>query len=126
MKISENRSTEMLSVERDLKAFHKNTKGFVYAVLAKETPDEPCGYFATPKLAYAHGLKRICAFTINKYQIVGQNGAEMRKSKGYWNPYLMTEMNMEELSALPRRNGWISWKGLMPENIRAPIFQMQA
>ena len=102
--------TEMLSVEKeDLKAFHKNTKGFVYAVLAKETSDEPCGYFATPELAYAHGLKQTCAFTINKYQIVGQNGAEMRKSKGYWNPYLMTEMSMEELVDESDRNGLIAW-----------------
>lgn len=80
---------ESISLEKEeLKAFHENTEGFVYVLLRKDS-DEPYGYFSTPELAYAHGLKQTCAFTIEKYQMVGQNGAEMRKSKGYWNPYLM-------------------------------------
>lgn len=89
---------EILSVEKeDLKAFHENTNGFVY-VLTQGSDDEPCGYFATSKLAYAYGVKQDDAFELCKYQIVERDNTEPKKSNGYWNPYLMEEkMNMEEL-----------------------------
>lgn len=110
---------EILSVEKeDLRAFHENTEGFVYAVLAKENYDAPCGYFATHELAYEHGLKLVCAFDIKKYQIVGQDGTEMKKSKSYWNPYLLAEeMSMEELVEEFDGDGLTAWLGYTQEGI---------
>lgn len=101
---------EILSVEKeDIKVFNENTKGFVY-VLTQETTDKPCGYFETPELAYAHGLKQTDAFDINKFQIVGQDSAEMRKVKGYRNPYLMGEtMDIEELVDEQDVKGLTAW-----------------
>lgn len=110
---------EILSVEKeDLRAFHENTEGFVYAVLAKENSDAPCGYFATHELAYEHGLKLACAFDINKYQIVGQDGTEIKKNKSYWNPYLLAEeMSMEELVEEFDGDGLTAWLGYTQEGI---------
>ena len=88
-----------LAYEREnMEAFRNNTEGYVYAVEAHEDGDEPsiCGYFATANLAYAHGMKQGCKFRIEKYLIVGFNGQEAKKSKGYLNPNLMDEADMEE------------------------------
>ena len=58
---------ERISLDReDLRAFQENTKGFVYVL---EHADGECRYFAAPDLAYAHGLKYDCAFSIKKYKI---------------------------------------------------------
>ena len=88
-----------LAYEREnMEAFRNNTEGYVYAVEAHEDDDEPyiCGYFATANLAYAHGMKQGCKFRIEKYLIVGFNGREAKKSKGYFNPNLMDEADTEE------------------------------
>lgn len=66
-------------------------------VAANETPDEPCGYFAAPETAYERGLKLDGAFSVDKYQIVGRDGVGIKKCKGYFNPYMMSEMSKEEL-----------------------------
>lgn len=101
---------EILSVEKeDLKAFHENTKGFVY-VLTRGSDDVPCGYFAMSELAYAYGLKQEMSFEICKYQIVERDNEEPRKSKGHWNPYLMGEkMNREELVEEYDGDGLTAW-----------------
>ena len=88
-----------LDCEREnMEAFRNNTEGYVYAVEAHEDSDKPyiCGYFAAANLAYAHGMKQGCKFRIEKYLIVGFNGREAKKSKGYFNPNLMDETDIEE------------------------------
>ena len=91
---------DRLTVERqDMEAFRKNTSGYVYAVEVRDKKEhEPyiCGYFATAELAYAHGMKQECGFTIQKYRIVGFNGVEAKKLKGYMNPYLMDAEDIED------------------------------
>lgn len=100
---------EILSVEKeDIKAFHENTEGFVYVVAANETPDEPCGYFAAPETAYYHGMKLDGAFGIDKYQVVGRDGTGIKKSKGYFNPYMMPQMSKEELVTEDEEDGRIA------------------
>lgn len=66
-----------------------------------------CRYFATAELAYAHDMKQTGAFTIEKYQIAGQDGTELRKIKSYWNPYLMGERtSVKELVEERDGDGW--------------------
>lgn len=74
----------LASDRQDLEAFRGNTKGYVYAVEARDDK-EPyiCGYFATADLAYAHGMRQGCKFEIQKFLIVGFDGREAKKSKGY-------------------------------------------
>ena len=87
-----------LASERlDMEAFRDNDGGYVYAVEALED-DEPyiCGYFAAFDPAYAHGMKQGCVFEIQKFQIVGFNGQEAKRSKGYFNPNLMDSPTVKE------------------------------
>ena len=86
----------LASDRQDLEAFRDNTEGYVYAVEARDGK-EPCicDYFATADLAYVHGMKQGCKFGIEKYLIVGFNGQEAKKSKGYFNPNLMRELDIE-------------------------------
>lgn len=83
---------------QDMEAFRNNAEGYVYAVETYEDEHEPyiCGYFATADLAYAHGMKQGVKFEIEKYLIVGFNGREAKKSKGYLNPYLFEEKDIKE------------------------------
>lgn len=101
---------EIFSVEKeDLKTFHENIKGGVN-VLTQKTTDRHCGYFTTAELAYVHGLKQADAFDINKFQIVGQDGTELKKTKNYCNPYLMEKtMTMKELVEEHDVNGLVAW-----------------
>ena len=95
--LKENILARLASDRRDLELFRDNTEGYVYAVEALDDK-EPyiCGYFAAADLAYAHGMKQGCKFRIEKYLIVGFNGRDAKKAKGYFNPNLMGEADMEE------------------------------
>ena len=90
--------TAELACEReDLEAFWNNAEGYVCAVETREGSDSRvCGYFATAELAYTHGMKQECEFTIKKYLIVGLNGQEAKKAKGYFNPSLLDHPDIEE------------------------------
>lgn len=85
----------LTSDRQELEVFWNNTEGYVYAVERCED-DDICGYFASADLAYAHGMKQKCKFEIGKYLIVGFNGREAKKSKGYFNPNLMDEPDIEK------------------------------
>lgn len=88
----------LASDRQELEVFRNNTEGYVYVVDAHKDGDEPyaCGYFATADLAYAHGMKQKCKFEIGKYLIVGFNGREAKKPKGYFNPNLIDEPDIEK------------------------------
>lgn len=93
---------------QDMEAFWNNAEGYVYAVENREDEREPynCGYFASADLAYAHGMKQGCKFIIEKHFIVGFNGREAKKSKGYFNPYLFEEMDIKECITETAYDGW--------------------
>ena len=90
-------STWLTYEREDLEAFWNNAEGYVYAVEVGEGCDSRiCGYFATADLAYAHGMMQECEFEIEKYLIVGFNGQEAKKEKGYFNPNLMNVQDIKE------------------------------
>ena len=96
---------ERLSYERKgMEQFLENTAGYVYAVRIYEAAthdfseyNDICGYFADPEDAFGHGRDQKVRFDIEKYQIVGWNQTEAKKSKCYINPYLYNEAKTEEL-----------------------------
>lgn len=88
----------LASDRQELEVFWNNAEGYVYAVERRED-DDICGYFASAALAYAHGMKQKCKFRIEKYLIVGFHGREAKKSKGYFNPNLMDEPDIEKCIA---------------------------
>lgn len=90
--------SRLASERQDMEAFQSNTEGYVYTVEAEERDSEPyvCGYFATADMAYAHGMKKGCAFKIEKHRIVGLGGLEAKKLKFYTNPYLMDGRDAKE------------------------------
>ena len=110
----------LASDRQDLETFRGNTEGYVFAVEARDD-DEPyiCGYFATADLAYAHGMKQGCKFEIQKFLIVGFNGWETKKSKGYFNPNLMREPDIErcivehDYSGFPEAEAWYDKDGTL-------------
>lgn len=77
--------------------FKDNTEGYIYAVQSYEY-EEPyiSGYFSNPDLAYSHGKKKKCKFDIEKYPIIGANGAEPFKPRAYINPYLFDSVEPEK------------------------------
>lgn len=93
---------------QDMEAFWNNAEGYVYAVENREDEHEPyiCGYFASADLAYVHGMKQGCKFNIEKHLIVGFNGREAKKSKGYFNPYFFEEMDIKECITETDYDGW--------------------
>ena len=90
-----------LQIEReDIIAFKNNAEGCVYVVNSYEYDDRdpyPCGYFAYFEPAYEHGKKQGCKFDIEKYRIVGLNGMQPLKGKGYFNPNIRSHTDIEEL-----------------------------
>ena len=98
----------LASDRQDMEAFRNNTEGYFYAVETYEDEREPyiCGYFATADLAYAHGIKQGVKFEIKKYFIVGFNGREAKKKKGYFNPYLFEEKDIKECITEYDCDGW--------------------
>ena len=87
-----------LAYEReDLEAFWNNAEGYVYAVEVGEGRDSRlCGHFATADLAYAHGRKQGCAFTIEKYLIAGYNGHKEKRENSYSKKYLLNNPDIME------------------------------
>ena len=88
-----------LQVDReDMDIFKNNAKGCVYVVNSKEDGEYyPCGYFANFELALQHGKRQGCSFEIEKHRIVGLNGMQPLKSKGYLNPNLTEHTDITEL-----------------------------
>ena len=88
-----------LQVDReDMDVFKNNAEGYVYVVNSKEDGEDcPCGYFANFELAYEHGKKQGCKFSIEKYRLVGWGGMEPLKGKGYFNPNISDRTDPAEL-----------------------------
>lgn len=95
---------ERLVYDREcIRQFEEHTAGYMYAVRIHvmkyriDEDDEICGYFSDPHAAFLHGMKQELTFDIEKYQIVGLNLTEAKKSRCFINPYLFPEKKTEEL-----------------------------
>lgn len=85
--------------EEDIKCFEENTEGYVYILNSGEfsPEDNYCGCFVSAEMAYNHGLKSGYDFSIEKYLVIGFNGMQPRKNKGYMNPYFFDTKDVDTL-----------------------------
>ena len=85
--------------EEDLRSFEEDCKGCVYILNSREFAPEDfyCGVFANAKLAHEAGQRLGQKFCIEKHLIIGLDGAQPRKEKGYSNPYVFDTKDASEL-----------------------------